>query len=1070
MSFSSRIVLALVAIVSHKASSNDLEQLHPFLFFNENDIPNLHERARTTHAEISQRIYLASQEIKHRPEYYLPPKEWKIFSSAWNEEYGNHLTALAFHCVLNPQDINATELAILFMERLSNLPNWRVAASFHDDVPVAHSLTGMATAYDFLYTRLNDAQRARFLGNITAVTKELYERSFKLWWGSTYLQNHVATNYMAIFNGALIVARHKFLEGEKWLSRAHLMLSRNLELFNFIVDGSNNEGVAYGTYTTRSLTQYVFLALRHFRVDVTQSPWLKEHASFLYHTVLPGFKETVGYGDSNRNWFYGPESQLVFLDNYVLRNGLGNWLARQIRERKVQIAKVKVYNQAASQQRSMLHTEFLLYNPDIQERALPNPSLPRLHVFSDWGVVTYGGGLDISPGDNLASPWGKKRTFLSFKCGVLHGRAINSLVRTKRVRSWLPQGWRGFNPGHEQPDQGSFVFAPNGVPFITETYYAYKYTFLNNALVFGPSQKSSCYEPFEGQIGECNKWINFRTMEAWRAEGDVISASSEDDMVFMSGEMSGWYRQELGLLSVYRSLIMLNPSSLLVVDHIERKIGSQASVMSAFFHNVDHPFIVNANMSTTPHAIVSIEGLLNRVYWSNLGTDQKSFANSTSYSSSFHSFRTHYLNITTPLNVRYTRTAYLFLGPGHKVDQLPQIVTGHDHGVKLSVTVNGVGYNVSIATKHNEPYSRYKFLDFGGYCKVEIGKKTLRFGLDVMSFGEEKDLILSPNEGCDFKIPTMLRNSRAGRVLSESVETPPFVLFTSLPLAGSEILRHLFKNSSNFFYVEVGRGASKFLDPCSTFHRFHLSSEALRDRKWFRGLAKDPKRVLPKLPKKLHKALPAVRLSDPAWGLKFSWLSKIVKERMRAIVVVRDPRGWVNAWLREIRVDAKLRTSVRTAFDTIKALRCAETNMSNFAPEFLEMQQVLKEHNDKNEKETLVHFLAYLWLAQTQAVLHANAHLQMGGIRFVQIEDLILKPRKTAEELSRFVGVPFSPAAEHRLLTVVKTEEFGLGSSRELIGSRMVKAWEQELSASDISRIEEICSEVMKILRYDLPD
>ena len=246
------------------------------------------------------------------------------------------------------------------MERLSNLPNWRVADSFRDDVPVAHSLTGMATAYDFLYSRLNDTQRTRFLQNITTVTEELYERSFKLWWGSSYLQNHVATNYMAIFNGALIVARHKLFEGEKWLSRAHLMLSRNLELFNFVVDGSINEGVYYGTYTTRSLTQYVFLALRHLLVDFTHSPWLKEHASLLYHTVLPGFRETVGYGDSNRNWFYGPESQLVFLDNHVLRSGLGNWLARQIRQHKVQMVGVKVYSQSASPKKHAPHRVLIL--------------------------------------------------------------------------------------------------------------------------------------------------------------------------------------------------------------------------------------------------------------------------------------------------------------------------------------------------------------------------------------------------------------------------------------------------------------------------------------------------------------------------------------------------------------------------------------------------------------------------------------------------------------------------------------------------------------------------------------
>ena len=136
----------------------------------------------------------------------------------------------------------------------------------------------------------------------------------------------------------------------------------------------------------------------------------------------------MGIGDSNRNWYYGPESQLVFLDNYVLRNGWGNWLAGRIRERVVLTAPLA---QAKSHRTCMLHTEFLFYNASIKERAPPNSSLPQLHVFSDWGVVTYGGGVDTrSQGNNS---WSERGTFLSFKCGLLHGRAINSVIRQKKI-------------------------------------------------------------------------------------------------------------------------------------------------------------------------------------------------------------------------------------------------------------------------------------------------------------------------------------------------------------------------------------------------------------------------------------------------------------------------------------------------------------------------------------------------------------------------------------------------------------------------------------------------------------
>ena len=61
-------------------------------------------------------------------------------------------------------------------------------------------------------------------------------------------------------------------------------------------------------------------------------------------------------------------------------------------------------------------------------------------------------------------------TFLSFKSGVMHGRAINNVVKFKLFRSSI-NGWKSFNPGHEHPDQNSFTFWPAGKPFITEAYY-----------------------------------------------------------------------------------------------------------------------------------------------------------------------------------------------------------------------------------------------------------------------------------------------------------------------------------------------------------------------------------------------------------------------------------------------------------------------------------------------------------------------------------------------------------------------------------------------------------------------
>lgn len=80
------------------------------------------------------------------------------------------------------------------------------------------------------------------------------------------------------------------------------------------------------------------------------------HGKLFFLFAHAGFQRTVAIADSNYNWFYGPESQLVFLDRYVLKNGSGNWLADIIRQNRV----LEGPGQAGRGQRwCTLHTEFL---------------------------------------------------------------------------------------------------------------------------------------------------------------------------------------------------------------------------------------------------------------------------------------------------------------------------------------------------------------------------------------------------------------------------------------------------------------------------------------------------------------------------------------------------------------------------------------------------------------------------------------------------------------------------------------------------------------------------------------
>ena len=352
------------------------QAVHPFLYFSSQDVHRLREKAKTTHRDIFVRLRTAARRMKAEPSRFLPPTNWSVFASRWNEDHGNNFAALAMYCVLNPTDVQARNVAMQFFNAFVSLPNWRVSALIRDDVPVAHSLVAMATVYDFLFQHLKEDLRIKALAKISDVTKELYERSFKLAWGKQYIQNHVATNYVALFTGAIVVEPH-IKEAKVWKERANFMLRRTMFLLDQIVDGSMEEGVAYGSYTTRSLTQYIFLAKRHLGTDSTNNIWLREHFWFLYHTILPSFTETVGIADSNQNWFYGPESQLVFLDSHVMRNGYGNWLAKKIRMLRVENSTMEG---ASARRFCTLHTEFIFYNASIPEKEPPNTSTPQLHV------------------------------------------------------------------------------------------------------------------------------------------------------------------------------------------------------------------------------------------------------------------------------------------------------------------------------------------------------------------------------------------------------------------------------------------------------------------------------------------------------------------------------------------------------------------------------------------------------------------------------------------------------------------------------------------------------------------
>ncbi|XP_076801715.1 dermatan-sulfate epimerase-like protein [Clavelina lepadiformis] len=709
--------LLLLLCVCHLINVSDAN--HPMLYFTSEDVPKLRHKAKTTHIKIAKILEEAGRSLKEDEKLYLPPESFEKFGSRWNELYGNNLCAFAMYCLLNPQDKKAFELVQLYMDRMTSYPDWYVTSSRNvDQVPIGHSLTGYATALDFLYPYFSKSRVKHYLKKIRTEVEALYQILVKkrAGWAKQFIHNHAPTNVLAMLLGAMVYEVHSPTTAKPWKDAAIGLFEKSMELYSYIVDGSCDEGVAYGSYTSKGITQYIYLAKRHFNRDHTKLRWLREHFWFFYATTMPGFQRTVGIADSNHNWFYGPESQLVFLDAFVLKNGYGNWLADRVRSAK---PKNPPLARSMSQRWSTVHTEFLFYDASIKAVRPVLPSNTSLHTFHDWGVVTYGGGQYLKKGN----------TFLSFKSGAVHGEAVADIVNYKLLQH-IVNGWTNFNAGHEHPDQNSFVFAPNGRYFVTEALYSPKHTYLNNVLTFAPSESSKCSPPWEGQLGECSKWLAYKQEPVPR--GKIISVTmSADNIVHIAGESANAYREELGIESAQRSLFLLNSEALVLIDSVYLDPESDLLRASAYFHNIMHSFHPYRHLGLQGAQVIYPEGPYAFFWLRDDGISPTAqLYNQQANPSEYKDRTTSFVNVTYTLRGEgVTRMAYVFIGPNTKVQAVSFDKESNNDVACFKIVMNDIEYKITLASTSLPLDKRTKLLRFGGYATIQTGDTIRHMGL-----------------------------------------------------------------------------------------------------------------------------------------------------------------------------------------------------------------------------------------------------------------------------------------------------------------------------------------------------
>ena len=92
------------------------------------------------------------------------------------------------------------------MNRLSAYPHWLVNNAPKDELPIAHSLTGFVTAFDFLQDRFDVHSQNRYLRKIRKEANGLHEKYIRhvRGWTRQHMHNHAHTVLLSMLLSSLV--------------------------------------------------------------------------------------------------------------------------------------------------------------------------------------------------------------------------------------------------------------------------------------------------------------------------------------------------------------------------------------------------------------------------------------------------------------------------------------------------------------------------------------------------------------------------------------------------------------------------------------------------------------------------------------------------------------------------------------------------------------------------------------------------------------------------------------------------------------------------------------------------
>lgn len=504
---------------------------HPRLYFRAADFQKIKDQLGTTYAKdwaITKKM--ADIALTSGPAAYLAEPDKSGFEQLWQREVGNAMPFLAMAWKLTGQRKYLQSLEAWATASCS-YPTWGLnvkGKSLQDgmDLAAAHQMLGLAVAYDWCLNDMSPATVALIKKTLIKRASAMYAAAVakKLWWHSSFLQNHQWNSVMGMAAAGFAVAEDK-PEASQWIGYTLDTARRAISCLGD--DGASHEGEPYWEYGAEAILKFMVPAKELLGIDLFQHPWFKNNTLYALHTSLPRNAWTpkssvLDIADSPRFHWYGPD-YLLALYAKTYRDPLAQWLG-------LEMQKAGTANPTAA------WLNFAFRDPALRP-AFSRDIVAPSHHFEDMGIVT------------ARSSWSGDESLLAFKCGPYIGHKALQIATPKQ----------DLGGGHVHPDANHFILFGAGEMQLCDDGYAFKSTGNHNTLLVDGN----------GQMGEGNMWFSHVEPQAAHAAPHFKKVAFAPQMDYMAGDAAQAYPAASGVKSFTRHLYFVKPNALIVVDDIE---------------------------------------------------------------------------------------------------------------------------------------------------------------------------------------------------------------------------------------------------------------------------------------------------------------------------------------------------------------------------------------------------------------------------------------------------------------------------------------------------------------------